>query len=76
MLTVHTSVFIHQSFIINCGDRRVRKRRRYAPRRLEACSMHDVCTPQEAIDTAVAAGLTGEAEVIIEQAESVEELED
>ena len=52
------------------------KRQRYVPRRLEAWSIHDVCTPQEAIDTAVAAGLTGEAEVVIEQAESVEELED
>ena len=52
------------------------KRQRYVPRRLEAWSIHDVCTPQEAMDTTVAAGLTGEAEVVIEQAESVEELED
>ena len=52
------------------------KRRKYVPRRLEAWSIQDVCTPQEGMDTTVAAGFTGEAEVVVEQAESVEELED
>ena len=38
--------------------------------------MHNVCTPQEAMDTAVAAAFTEEAQAIVEQAEYVEELED
>ena len=38
--------------------------------------MHDVCTPQEVTDTAVAATFTEEAQAIVEQAECVEELED
>ena len=42
------------------------------PKRLEAWSMRDVCT--EVINiAAVAARFTGEAEAVVEQAESVED---